>query len=415
MARAFACLLPGIAACLGVVAAPARSEPAAVSGGAGQVLVLLRLPAPHSRLGSDYGGSYGDGAGRAARRRIAAGLARDHGLALVDDWPMPLLGVDCFIMSVPEGQSLAAVSAALSSEPGVAGAQPVNLFHTQGRPVDASAARADPLLPAQPTADAWHLKALHKVVQGRGVRVAVVDSRIDTTHPDLAGQVVLTRSFVTDRFDRPEEHGTAVAGIIAAIADNGIGIAGVAPRARLLGLRACWQRDVVPTVTVCDTLSLARALHFAVEADAQIVNLSLSGPSDALLARLLDVALARGMTIVAAVDPALPRGGFPASYAGVVAVTDDVRAPASPGVYVAPGRGVPATQTGGRWYLVDGSSYAAAEVSGLLALVRGRRQGIPLLVSTLPNGGAIDSCATLRQANGGDVCAVGERLAAIRN
>ena len=59
-----------------------------------QVLVLLKLPAAHFRANQTYGGGYGDSAGQAARQRIAARLARQHGLAMVTNWPMPLVGVD---------------------------------------------------------------------------------------------------------------------------------------------------------------------------------------------------------------------------------------------------------------------------------------------------------------------------------
>ena len=62
-----------------------------------------------------------------------------------------------------------------------------------------------------------------------------------------------------------------MAGVIAALEDNQIGIAGVAPGARLMALRACWQQD--PSATVCDTLSLAKAVHYAVDHSAQVINL----------------------------------------------------------------------------------------------------------------------------------------------
>ena len=112
--------------------------------------------------------------------------------------------------------------------------------------------------------------------------MAVIDSGIDAGHPDLAGQVAVNRNFVSGQPLVAEQHGTAVAGIIAAKADNRMGIVGVAPGTRLLGLRACWQgRDSASTV--CDTLSLAKALYFAVESRADVINLSLSGPDDRLL------------------------------------------------------------------------------------------------------------------------------------
>ena len=81
------------------------------------------------------------------------------------------------------------------------------------------------------------------------------------------GQVALKENFVDGRRELPEEHGTAVAGIIAARADNGVGIVGVAPNARLLALRACWQES--SQATVCTSLSLAMALHFAIAHDGR--------------------------------------------------------------------------------------------------------------------------------------------------
>jgi subtilisin family serine protease len=196
--------------------------------------------------------------------------------------------------------------------------------------------------------------------------------------------------------------------VIAALADNGVGIVGIAPKARLMALRACWQLPPDQGAkTVCDSLSLAKALHFAITHDAQIINLSLSGPRDPLLGRLIDMALARGVTVVGAVDPDQPGGGFPATHPGVVAVASDA-APALAGGFVsAPGRDVPTTQTGGRWSLVDGSSYAAAHVSGLFALLRARRpsaRGLAALV-TVRGGSEIDACATLVQAIGSCDCA----------
>jgi subtilisin family serine protease len=268
----------------------------------------------------------------------------------------------------------------------------------------------DPLYRVQPAAREWRLAELHLVATGRNVRVAVIDSMIEKTHPDLTGQVQMSENFVTGRSDEAEQHGTGVAGIIAALADNGLGIAGVAPRARLLALRACWQESAPRTsspTTVCDSLSLAEALHFAIDHNAQVINLSLSGPPDRLLGRLLDAAMARGITVVGAFDRNLPGGGFPASHPGVVAVIDESQGAAPSGVFSAPGRDIPTTQPGGRWYLVSGSSYAAAHVSGLFALLRERApraQGSGALV-TNATGEAIDACATLLRAGGPCECA----------
>ena len=357
-----------------------------------QLLVMLHLPAPHARAGSDYAGNYGDDPSRGGRRRIAVQIAARHGLELVDDWPMPIIGIDCFIMTVPADRSVAAAASEVAREGAVEWSQPVQTF--EGR-----ATGKDPLFAAQPAARRWHLAELHRVATGRGVTVAVVDSKVDVEHPDLAGRIVMAEDFTTGWPASAESHGTGVAGIIAADADNGIGIVGIAPDARLLALRACWQlpgegRDTAAGRTVCDSLSLAKAIQVAIQHRAQILNLSLSGPPDRLLATLLRIALARRTDVVAAVDRHRSDGGFPASLPGVVAVSDDAAVQGE--FYAAPGRDVPTTVPGGRWSLVGGSSYAAAHVAGLLALVRQRRATQPTsLVSARRRGGEIDACATV--------------------
>ncbi|MEO8926344.1 MAG: S8 family serine peptidase [Caulobacteraceae bacterium] len=385
-------------------AAEASAHPPGADDPSHRILVLLRLSPEHFRPNSAYGDAYDDGQARGARRRIASRLAREHGLTLVDDWPMPLLGVDCFIMAVPVDRSPDKEAAILSGEPSVAWSEPVKVYQAQGAPAREGAT----LFRVQPAAREWRLADLHQMATGRNVSVAVIDSAIDTTHPDLVGRIQTNQNFVPGHPDQPERHGTGVAGVIAA---QGIGIVGVAPRARLMALRACWQlaaQPARPSTTVCDSLSLAEALHFAIEHNAQVINLSLSGPPDPLLGKLLDVALARGVTVVGAFDRDLPDGGFPASHAGVVRVVDESLESPPPGVYSAPGRDVPTTQPGGRWFLVNGSSYAAAHVSGLFALIRerGRRtERASALVTTRTGGAAIDACATLLRAAGPCDCA----------
>jgi hypothetical protein len=384
------------------VQALASAQPAEQAGpsaaGGQQVLLFLHLPPEHYRPESAYSGGYGDGSAHGARRRVAAALAREHGLVLVTDWALPLLGVDCFVMNVPDDQELERVAEALSRDPRVAWAQPLNVFRARGH--------GDPMFTLQPAAQAWHLEDLHEISTGRNVRVAVIDSRVDTHHPDLEGQVTLNENFVDGRGELPEDHGTAVAGVIAARADHRVGIVGVAPDARLLALRACWQES--SQSTLCTSLSLAMALHFAITHDAEIINLSLSGPRDRLLDKLLDVALSRNISVIGAFDQRAPDGGFPASHAGVVAVTDESRESALPGVLVAPGRDVLASLPGGRWNLVSGSSFAAAHVAGLFALMRERApaHGAPPALANVVffPGGSVDACATLARVAGDETC-----------
>ena len=101
--------------------------------GAQQVLVLLRLPADHLNPNGSSAGGYGyhDGAGRAARRRVAGRVAQEHGLSLDASWPMPLLGVDCFVMSVPPWRSPEEVVSELARDRHVAWSEPMHVYHAK--------------------------------------------------------------------------------------------------------------------------------------------------------------------------------------------------------------------------------------------------------------------------------------------
>jgi hypothetical protein len=326
-----------------------------------QILVTLRIPPTHFRPDIDYTGDYPVAPGREARRRVAQELARRYHLTVLDDWPIPALNLDCFVLQVPPGESGAASLQRLATDPRVASVQPMHLFRTL--------AERDPLSALQPAAASWHLDELHRLATGRHILVAELDSGVELDHPDLQGQIEAARNFMGDGMYRAEAHGTQVAGIIVARANNGVGIAGIAPDARLLALRACSQPAQAGPAT-CSSFTLAKSLQFALDAGAQVFNLSLAGPDDPLLAQLLDVALARRVTVVAAIDPQAADGGFPASHPGVLAVAGDADGKRIAGALRAPGRDIPTTLPGAQWGFVSGSSFAAAQVSGLVALLR---------------------------------------------
>jgi subtilisin family serine protease len=379
-----------------------------------QVLLMLRLAPAHYRPDA-YGIDYASAPGRVARRRIASGLANEHGLVLRDEWPMPAIGVDCFVLEAPDPTAARREAKALAADPRVESAQAMQLFRVLGAPMQR---RGDPLYRTQPAAIDWHLSELHRQATGKHVRVAVVDSGIAIDHPDLRGQVAVSRNFVDRRGDVGEAHGTAVAGIIAARGNNGVGIVGIAPQARLLALRACWQTGA--SAAACSTFTLAQALQFAIDADAQVLNLSLSGPPDRLLGRLLDVALAHGISVIGAVDAQARDGGFPASHPGVIAVAGletrpgtDSRAALTVRV---PGEGIPAPLPGDGWGWVSGVSFATAQVSGLVALLRQSHPDLrqsALVTLLAPTGRlplamerprAIDACAVMLRSVGHCVC-----------
>ena len=375
-----------------------------------QILVMLRIPAPHFRPSLAYtGGAYGTDAARASRQRTARALARDYGLDLVVDWPMPSLGVDCFVMSAHDAAGLDALVQRLAADPRVESAQRMNVFTVLGHD--------DPLYPLQPAAARWHLDDVHAIATGRGVRIAEIDTGVETAHPDLRGQIELTRNLVDDRPEVAEFHGTAVAGIIAALPDNGVGIVGVAPAARLLALRACWQPAPRDPGAVCSSFTLAKALQAALDERADIINLSVGGPRDALLARLLDVAIARGIDVVAAVDPARA-DGFPASHGGVLAIAGDDVQDRSANIFRAPGRDIPTTVVGRSFGFASGNSFAAAHVSGLVALLhevapRARPAEIREFLSAPGAIGVrdapprVDACAALAKARQACACECG--------
>jgi subtilisin family serine protease len=378
---------------LALLCCMARPAMAQAEEAARQVLVMLQLPKAHYRPDGSYAGTYGEGVGRQSRQHTARALAEAHRLEMRSDWAMPLAGVDCFVMRLPEGDARTSAEAAraVAEDRRVAWAQPVGLYRAQS-------SQQEPLYPAQPAARQWQLSELHKLATGRGVKVAVVDSGVEAQHPDLAGQVAFSGNYVDDKAAPAEGHGTAIAGVIAARADNGAGIAGIAPQARLLALRACWQ--AAPDQTLCTSLGLAKALYAAIQQGAHIINMSLGGPDDRLLALLLDQAQARGASVVAA----LPGSGgpFPANHPGVLVVGSAPPLPS--GAVLAPGRDVPSTAPGGGWAVVSGSSFAAAHAAGLLALVReldGRRGALALKTALVTAGqGRIDSCATLSRHAG---------------
>jgi subtilisin family serine protease len=407
--RSMLLLLLGLVACARI---DRQAEIPVESGSVDrQVLVMLRLPAPHYRPDVNYAAGYDSRAGRDARRQIAERIASRYGLAVIDGWPMPALGVDCFVMQAPAQAPLPQILEKLVRDPSVESAQSMHLFHVL--------AHNDPLYPLQPSAKLWHLEDLHRITTGKNVRVAEVDTGVEVDHPDLAGRVAVARNFVDGRADVAELHGTAVAGIIAARADDGIGVAGIAPEATLLALRACWQAagSVEAGAAFCSSFTLAKALQFALDQNAQVINLSLGGPRDPLLERLLDIALSRGITVVGAADPEAGDGGFPASYRGVLAVAGDDGHDAAGDMLLAPARDIPTTLSGQKWGFVTGSSFAAAHVTGLVALLRelapdlraGQLRDVlapPATASSAePRRVVVDACAAVGRTAGTCVCA----------
>lgn len=359
-----------------------------------KVLVMVRQAPNRLRPGASYSSGYGSAQTKVVRERLGRQLAEQYDLEFVELWPMPMLGLDCFVLRVKGGQTMGEAVETLEAHSKVQWAEPMAVYETMAQ---RSAGRADPLAVLSPANRDWNLSSVHTSWIGRNVDVAVIDTQVDTSHPDLEGRIRLSRNFAPQAPARPEYHGTEVAGIIAANARNGIGIAGVAPGSRIMALRACWQRGQ-SRQSACTSLNLARALNFAIERRAKIINLSLGGPPNRLLSRLIKLANDRGIAVVAAHNPDQPKGGFPASHSNVIAVSQE-GAMIGRG-YAAPGLDIPTTQPGGGWHFVSGSSYSAAHVSGLLALnyERSRKQNVRWrsLVRSAGSSRSIDISATFK-------------------
>jgi hypothetical protein len=312
----------------------------------------------------------------ARTRRAVSRLASDYGLRSVSEWPIEVLGVHCVVFEVPASDSPTDVLRRLRGDGRVESAQPMQLFGTQ------TATGADPYRELQHGIASTQVTVAHRWALGSGVRVAMVDTGVDLRHPDLAGHVIVARDFVDEgspeRWD--DRHGTAVAGVIASIAGNGLGIVGVAPSVELMALKACWADSPDIATAVCNSFTLAKAIAFAVDRRAQVINLSLAGPTDPLLERLIRKALERGAVVVAA-RAAQPDRAFPCDVEGVLAVRSPgpaTRLYGSPARadLAAPGVDILTTIPGGAFDFVSGSSLAAAHVSGIVALLLEKRPGL---------------------------------------
>ncbi len=180
-----------------------------------------------------------------------------------------------------------------------------------------------------------------------------------------------------------DPHGTAIAGIIAA---RGL-VRGIAPAARILSLRA-FRPGLGGAPATASTAVLVVAMDRAMARGATILNLSFAGPADPLLHRLVKAVAAKGGMIVAAAGNKGPDAEpvYPAGYAEVIAVTatdaaDRIYAKANRGAYIAvaaPGVDVLAPGVAKSHQMQSGTSFAAALVSGILALMRERTPGLTL-------------------------------------
>jgi len=286
---------------------------------------------------------------------------------------------------------------------GVRAAQP-NWLYGFGQ---AQAAPAD--TGAQYVVGKLHLVEAHRISTGDAVTVALIDSRVDAAHPDLAG-------VVADQYDAiggtsaPHAHGTAMAGAIAAQSR----LVGVAPKVRLLAIRAFAGEGDSAKGT---TFSILKGLDWAASHEARIVNMSFAGPADAMLRDMIVKAHARGMVLIAAVGNAGPKSPplYPAADREVIGVTatdaeDRLLPQASRGPQVAvaaPGVDILAAAPDGQYEMTSGTSVATAHVSGVAALLLARDPKLtPAALRRILEGSAHKVAGTPREVGAGVVDAL---------
>jgi subtilisin family serine protease len=256
----------------------------------------------------------------------------------------------------------------------ISAGQPNFNYHTgQAQP----AAKQDgdpPPDPAQYVVPKLHLVEAHRVTNGDNVLVAVVDSKIDTKHPDLAG--VFAGEFDAVGTPAPAHmHGTGMAGAIAAHSK----LLGVAPKVKLLAVRAFAGEHESAQGT---TFNILKGVDWAAGKGARIINMSFAGPADNMLRNMLDNAELRGIVLIAAVGNAGPRSPplYPAADRHVIGVTatdvnDKLLKQANRGpqvVVAAPGVDVLVPAPDASYQMTTGTSVAAANTTGVAALLLAR-------------------------------------------
>lgn len=303
------------------------------------------------------------GVNSAARARMRA-LEKDYGLREVSEWPIDPLHLDCAVLRIPESADRASLLAAMSADPRVKLAQPLQTFSTR-------TGYNDPYFELQRGFRQMDVSDAHSWSSGEGVKVAIIDTGADTQHQDLQGRIAAADNFVDSDAEqfRRDRHGTEMAGVIAAVANNHEGIVGVAPQAHLLLFKACWQLRVDADAASCNSFTLARALVAALDAHVQVVNLSLVGPDDPLLRGLIQVGMRKGILFVSAASDTAGGQRSLSQLPGIIEVASTERRSPSEVTVYAPGKDILTLMPGGHYDFASGDSIATAQVTGVVALL----------------------------------------------
>jgi subtilisin family serine protease len=307
-----------------------------------------------------------------------------------------LTGSTLYRWRVPNGISVPRAVQAIEGDARVASAQPNYLFTLQQS--DAAAVEGDP---AQYELGKLRLPQAHGMAKGNNVLVAVIDSGIDVSHPDLAGSIAQSYDAINDKNKAaamiPHKHGTSIAGLVAGHGK----LMGAAPSARVLAIRAF---DPAGKSAEGTTFNILKGLDWAAARGARVINMSFAGPADPAIHRSLEAAHKKGIVLVAAAgnEGAKSPPLYPAADPNVIAVSatdadDNLLEQSNRGNHIAiaaPGSQIMVAIPDGGYEVSSGTSYSAAEISGVLALMIERKPGLTpdqargILLSTAKDIGA---------------------------
>lgn len=320
-------------------------------------------------------------------------LEKKYHLSQSAFWPIESLDLHCIVFTVENDTDIESLLVEIRESGEVINVQKMNEFSVMANVAETNTPYNDPQFNLQYGIYANALEKLHTESRGHKVRIGIVDTQIDWAHLDLAGQLNQEYRYVpSGDTEAASVHGTAIAGIISAKANNKQGLVGLAPDAKIYSYAACYRKGTQSAR--CNSFNLLQAIEQAIDDDVDILNLSLSGPYDPLLEQLLLIAQQKDMIIVAA-SAQRAENNFPASMSGVIGVASNnfqFETLSDLATYFDQElfsdwllrNEKLSTQSGGGYQFFYGSSVAAASVSGFAALLKSQfpeRDLIPVLES----------------------------------
>lgn len=336
------------------------------------------LPGGSSR--SYRGGS--DWAVPLAMQSTITNLEIEFSLQKQKIWAMESIKRHCVVFAVDAHQNLDELIEKIGAKRGVVTAQVMNQFETMLTDIaseesqrQATSLYNDTHLDLQYGKHAKTLANLHSFGRGHSIKVGVIDTLSDQSHPDLVDQINRQYRYVST-MKTNETHGTAMAGIISARANNNLGLVGLAPDSILNIYAAC--ESVQGQKARCNSFNVLQALEQAIKDDVHVLNLSLAGPYDELIEEVLTVAHNQGMILVAAKNSKEQSKSFPASMGEVVGVGadsgglnsgDNIAEEDLFGDWLSRPEKL-STLSGGGYRFFTGSSISTASMSGVAVLLR---------------------------------------------